>query len=84
MRAVDEPDAARKVGQPNLPLPLWLRLLAAAALVAWGALTDRRWTVPAAAVLALPVMWFSGLAILAAIPALGRVSPPSAAYRQSS
>ena len=60
------------IGQPMLPLPLALRLPAAAALVAWGALRDRRWTVPAAAALALPVPWFSGLAILAAIPALAR------------
>ena len=60
------------VGQPTLPLPLVLRLPAAALLVAWGGLTDRKWTVPAAAALALPVPWFSGLAILAAIPALDR------------
>lgn len=64
--------AAEGVGQPTLPLPLWLRLPAAAVLVAWGGMTDRRWTVPAAAALALPVPWFSGLAILAAIPALDR------------
>ena len=60
------------VGQPMLPLPLVLRLPAAAALVVWGALRDRRWTVPAAAALAVPVPWFSALAILAAIPALAR------------
>lgn len=60
------------VGQPSLPIPLALRLPAAALLVAWGALTNRRWTVPAAAVLSLPVLWFSGLAILAALPALDR------------
>ena len=60
------------VGQPTLPLPLAFRLPAAALLVAWGATRDKRWTVPAAAALALPVPWFSGLAILAAIPALDR------------
>jgi len=60
------------VSQPSLPLPLVLRLPAAALLVGWGGLTNRRWTVPAAAALALPVPWFSGLAILAAIPALDR------------
>lgn len=60
------------VGQPVLPLPLILRLPAAALLVVWGALRDQRWTVPAAAALAIPVPWFSGLAILAAIPALAR------------
>jgi Glycosyltransferase family 87 len=64
--------AQEGVGQPTLPLPLALRLPAAALLVAWGGLTDRKWTVPAAAALALPVPWFSGLAILAALPALDR------------
>lgn len=64
--------AQEGVGQPTLPIPLALRLPAAAVLVAWGGLTDRRWTVPAAATLALPVPWFSGLAILAALPALNR------------
>lgn len=58
--------------QPDLPLPLWLRLPVAAALVAWGARTDRRWTVPAAAVLAMPILWPSTFAVLAAIPALSR------------
>ena len=56
-----------------------LRLPAAALLVTWGALTNRRWTVPAAATLALPVPWFSGLAILACLPALNR---PELAPRQ--
>ena len=60
------------VGQPTLPIPLVIRLPAAAILVAWGGLNNRPWTVPAAATLALPVPWFSGLAILAALPALGR------------
>lgn len=64
--------AQEGVGQPTLPVPLFLRLPAAAVLVAWGGLTNRRWTVPAAAALALPVPWFSGLAILAALPALNR------------
>ncbi len=64
--------AQEGVGQPTLPLPLALRLPAAALLVAWGGLTNRRWTVPASAALALPVPWLSGLAILAALPALER------------
>ena len=57
------------VAQFNIPIPLWLRLPAAAALVAWGGLTDRRWTVPVAATLALPVLWVSGFAICAALAA---------------
>ena len=55
------------VAQFNIALPLWLRLPAAAALVIWGGLTDRRWTVPVAATLALPVLWVSGFAICAAL-----------------
>jgi len=66
------PVLGRDIGQPAIPIPLWLRLPAAAALVIWGARTDRRWTVPASAALALPVLWFAGLSIVAAIPALDR------------
>jgi len=55
------------VAQFQIPVPLWLRLPAAAILVAWGARTDRHWTVPVAAALALPVLWVSGMAILGAI-----------------
>jgi hypothetical protein len=54
--------------------PLWIRLPAAAAVVAWGGLTDRRWTVPLAAMLALPVLWPSGFAMLVGVLLLTR--PP--------
>jgi len=57
-------------GQPAgawLAVPVWVRLPAAAALVVWGARTDRRWTVAVSVALALPVIWFAGLAVLAAI-----------------
>ena len=50
-----------------LPVPLALRLVGAAVLVAWGGLTDRRWTVPVAVTMALPVVWLNGLAVLAAV-----------------
>ena len=53
--------------QFSIAIPLWIRLPAALALVAWGGLTDRRWTVPAAATLALPALWPAGLAVLAAL-----------------
>jgi hypothetical protein len=56
-------------GQWLVP-PLWLRLLAAAALVVWGARTDRRWVVPVASTIALPVLWIIGPAMLVAIPRL--------------
>lgn len=55
------------VAQFHIPIPLWLRLPAAIALVTWGGLTDRRWTVPLAAAFALPVLWISGFAICAAM-----------------
>ena len=51
-------------------VPLPLRVLAAAALMAWAGLTDRRWVVPIAATLALPVVYVNGLAILVAVPFL--------------
>jgi len=51
------------------PALVW-RLPLAVVVVTWGAVTDRRWTVPLAAFLALPVIWPSGFAILAAIPPL--------------
>jgi hypothetical protein len=50
-----------------LPIPIWARLPAAGALVWWGARTDRAWTVPMAVTLALPVVWFAGLAVLVAV-----------------
>jgi hypothetical protein len=52
--------------------PLWLRLPLAALLVVWGARTDRRWTVPVAAMVALPNPWWTALAMLGAIPLLVR------------
>ncbi len=55
------------LNQFSLPVPLWIRVPAALALVGWGGRTDRRWTVPVAATLALPVLWPSGFAVLAAL-----------------
>jgi hypothetical protein len=61
----------------SVPVPLWIRLPIAAAVVVWGARTDRAWTVPVAAMLALPALWYGGISmLLAAIPLLpeqGRV-----------
>ena len=67
------PVAGEAVGQPNIAVPLVVRLPLAAVLVAWGGRTDRRWTIPAASALALPVLWFAGLSILVAIPAVERL-----------
>jgi hypothetical protein len=49
------------------PVSIFIRLPLAAALVVWGARTDRRWTVAAAATLALPYLWVNGLAMLIAV-----------------
>ena len=58
--------------QPQIPIPLLIRLPAAAVLVAWGGLTNRKWTVPLAAALAMPVLWIAAFSVLAALPALNR------------
>jgi hypothetical protein len=62
-----------------LAIPIWMRLPAAGALVWWGARTDRPWTVPAAVTLALPVVWFAGLAILVAALRMPRRPAPQPA-----
>ena len=53
-----------------VPVPLWARLPVAVAVVVWGARTDRRWTVPVAAMLALPALWYGSLSMLLAVLAL--------------
>ena len=62
---------------PALPIPLWLRLPVAAAVVIWGARTNRAWTVPLSATLALPALWPGGFAIMAAC---WRLRPAGAHY----
>ena len=57
----------------SLPPPALIRIPLAILLVIWGARTDRPWTVPIAATLALPIIWPHGLTVaLAAIPFLRR------------
>ncbi len=51
-------------------VPLWARLPLAVGLVWWGAKHDHRWAVPLAALIALPVLWPGGLALLAGAVAL--------------
>ena len=58
-------------------LPLWTRLPFAIAIVAWGALTNRRWTVVVGATIALPVYYITSSAMLVGVlpyarTALGR------------
>jgi hypothetical protein len=58
-----------------IPIQLLVRLPAAAALVIWGARTNRPWTLPTASMLALPVLWLVGLAILTAAFAVSAWGP---------
>jgi Glycosyltransferase family 87 len=70
---------AANAGRPISPdysgvihIPLLVRLPIAAALVLWGARTDRPWVLAVASTLALPILWINGLAVLLAIPMLMR------------
>jgi hypothetical protein len=60
-----------------VPIPLLVRLPVAAVLIVWGARTDRAWTLPAGTMLALPVLWLVGLAMLAGSFAVSRWGPRS-------
>jgi hypothetical protein len=67
----------------SLPIPLWARLPAAAAVVWWGARSGRPSLVPLACFLALPVVWFNGYALILACAVLHdtRVVPAAASRR---
>ena len=47
-----------------VPIPLVVRFPVAVAVVVWGARSNRRWTVPVAAMLALPALWYGSLTML--------------------
>jgi hypothetical protein len=70
-------------GPLPIPVPLVVRLPLAAALVIWGARTDRPATVPVAALIALPVIWFHSLSLLVAViplliwPGAARLGAPT-------
>jgi Glycosyltransferase family 87 len=61
--------ATSEGAQPGwtIPVPLPVRLVIAVAVVTWGARTNRRWTVPLASTIALPLIYINGLAMLVAI-----------------
>lgn len=63
--------------------PLWLRVAAAAVLVVWGARTDRRWVVPLATAVAMPVFWVTTPAILVALPRLRKRSDVASSGRDT-
>jgi hypothetical protein len=65
-----------------VPIPVWFRLPVAVAILFWGARTDRRWTVPFASCIALPVLWLNGFAMLVAmLPLLARTASETPAGR---
>jgi hypothetical protein len=66
--------------QPQIAIPLLLRLPAAAVLVIWGARTNRKWTVPVSAAIAMPVLWISAFSVVVAVFAVDR---PALAERRS-
>ncbi len=53
---------------PLFPVPLAVRLVTAAGLIAWGAHTDRRWTKIVGTTLAIPTLWPANLAMLIGLP----------------
>ena len=53
-----------------IPLPLLVRLPIAAVLIAFGARTDRAWLLPIGVMIALPNVWTSSTALVAASAAL--------------
>jgi len=55
-----------------IPGPLWLRVAVAGVIALVGGVLGRRWLVPVAAAIALPVPWSSGMSLLVASLALTR------------
>jgi hypothetical protein len=52
--------------------PLLIRLAIATCVAVWGAATNRKWTIPLAAMLALPVIWSDSFSMLLGCVALSR------------
>jgi len=66
-----------RMGRPEaggalIDFSLWLRLPIAIAVMVSASITARRWLVPIAVVLAMPLLWFHSLAALVAIQPLWR------------
>jgi Glycosyltransferase family 87 len=70
----------------DISVPAHVRFPVALVFVAWGAWTDRRWTVPVACLLLMPVIWPNTLAILLGTAALLAVEarPRTVAVRPGS
>jgi glycosyl transferase family 87 len=50
-----------------LAIPVWFRLPFAIGIIAWGALTNRHWTVPIGILLAMPILWINVFTLLIAV-----------------
>ncbi len=50
-----------------LAVPVWARLPFAIGIIAWGARTDRHWTVPVGILLAMPILWINVFTLLIAV-----------------
>ena len=50
-----------------LPIPYLLRLPIAVGVIAWGARTDRYWTVPVGVLLGMPILWVNMFTLLIAV-----------------
>jgi hypothetical protein len=66
-----------RMGRPEaggalIDISIWLRLPIAIVVLVWAALTSRRWAVPIAVTLAMPLLWFHALSVLVAIQPLWR------------
>lgn len=64
-----------------LPVPIWIRLPLAVALVAWGARGDRRWVLPVGVLIAMPTIWVNSPTILVALLPLVAAGARSPAAR---
>ena len=59
----------------DIAIPAHIRFPVALILVTWGAWSDRRWVVPAACLLLMPVIWPNTLALLLGSAALAAAAP---------
>jgi hypothetical protein len=60
-------NAGAPIESGSFPVPLLLRLPVAVGLIWWAARSDRRWVLPIACLLALPVIWYGSLSLLLAV-----------------
>lgn len=60
-------NAGMPIDSGSLPVPLLVRLPLAVVLIWWAARSDRRWVLPVACLLALPVIWYGSLSLLLAV-----------------